>query len=101
MNDEEAPSATNIVENPIMKANVLPMAFDRRGADLSSARESPVTNERYAGTSGKTQGERNERTPAKKDRVKETSFIARTPRCRLLFSQQRGAGPQESSQDFP
>src|SRR5262247_2018266 len=63
----EAPRLTNTAVNPAMKASECSRIRERSDADTSDASRStdmPVTNERYDGKSGSTQGDRNEKSPA-------------------------------------
>src|SRR5215469_1746740 len=65
---EIAPSVTNTTLNPRM--NPTELTITRRincdWGDLSSSTPAPEINETYPGTSGKTQGDRNEMSPAMK-----------------------------------
>jgi hypothetical protein len=72
-----------IVENPTMNAIVFgivfAIVFDMPRECLSSSKDTPVINDTYAGTRGKTHGERNDITPPKNASVKDTSFILYVP----------------------
>jgi hypothetical protein len=71
-----APSRTKTTEKPTIKANDVMRVFRRTSsrfeAFCSSSTDTPDINEIYAGTSGRTQGERNESIPAKKAAKIET-----------------------------
>ena len=73
--DEEAPRVMKMVENPAIKAVVLKNILGLFFESLISSTDKPVTKEIYTGTKGRTQGERNDMTPAKKARVNVTSVI--------------------------
>src|SRR5260370_26063473 len=67
--ENDAPSATKIIEKPTMKARECRRIRPRVSAVTSSVRaltDIPVMNDRYDGKSGRTQGERNEKSPALK-----------------------------------
>src|SRR5918999_5220795 len=76
----DAPSETNTREKPMIKANEFNTTRQRtreRACALRiSSSETPETKERYEGISGRTQGERNEKTPAAKATKMFTSVIA-------------------------
>jgi hypothetical protein len=62
-----APSKTKITENPKIKAREAAMVFLRtslRSPCCRSSMDTPDINEIYAGTSGKTHGDKNESIPA-------------------------------------
>src|SRR5437868_9980019 len=68
--EADAPSAVNTTEKPSTK-NTEPRPARRRTSERSapfesSSSESPDMNETYPGTSGSTQGERKDATPAAK-----------------------------------
>jgi hypothetical protein len=69
--DEEAPREMNIAEKPKMKAREFVSVRNRirvlSPLPVRSSNEMPVINETYEGTSGSTQGERNDSTPARKE----------------------------------
>ena len=69
-----------IREKPAINANELVMVRKRirllSDPSFRSSKETPVIKVMYDGTRGSTQGERNESTPARKAREKDTSFTA-------------------------
>jgi len=77
--DAEAPSATKTSEKPATKstAGTMTLAVDRFSPE-SSAVVRPVMNERYAGISGSTHGERNDTRPATKAATKPTDPLTGT-----------------------
>src|SRR5690349_14091499 len=65
---EIAPSETKTMLNPMMKAIELSITFLSKPefCSCNCSTPAPEISDTYPGTSGKTQGERNEITPAKK-----------------------------------
>ena len=63
-----APSVINTMLKPMMKAAELSISLRRRwpSLDFSSSMPAPEISETYPGTSGSTQGERKEISPATK-----------------------------------
>lgn len=83
MTEDDPPSMINIDENPRMKATEFVMVRNRilfRSVLLvRSSNDIPVMKEMYDGTRGRTHGERNESTPARKASGKETSLMEYYP----------------------
>src|SRR4029434_878953 len=66
---KDAPRLTKTAVKPAMKASECRRIRERSDTETSEVSRStdiPVTNERYEGKSGSTQGERNEKSPAEK-----------------------------------
>jgi hypothetical protein len=76
----EAPSMTKTIEKPRTKNNELNKVFKKNLFELwdslSSSKDKPEMKEIYPGTRGKTQGERKERIPNKKEVNKPTFSIS-------------------------
>jgi len=72
-----APKRINIKENPRIKnRELIIMVFLFCFFPFSiSSKDIPETKEIYPGTKGKTQGETNEKRPATKAAIKETSLV--------------------------
>jgi hypothetical protein len=69
MAEDDAPSEIKIKENPKIKARELMMVsflILPLSPVLISSKEAPVIYDTYDGISGRTQGERKERKPARK-----------------------------------
>src|SRR5574341_2253413 len=68
INEADAPNRINTVENPATNSSdivsVVHFTRYRSTPRVNSSKDSPVTNDTYAGTNGSTQGETNERNPA-------------------------------------
>lgn len=75
MKEEEAPSVINMVEKPAIKASVLKKVLKLKLECLRSSIDNPEIKDMYAGTNGKTQGERKDMKPAMNASVKVTSVI--------------------------
>jgi len=93
--EAEAPSAINTVAKPSTKAK--DSATTRQSGRqpralssfVSSSRLMPARKQRYGGTSGKTQGERNDSSPAPSAPIKEmeetTDFPALVDTCEFVY----------------
>lgn len=75
MNEDEAPSVTKMVENPAIKDSVLKKVRREKLECLISSIDNPEMKDMYAGTNGKTQGDRKDMKPAINDSEKVTSVI--------------------------
>jgi hypothetical protein len=65
------PNKTKMVEKPSMNRRVVlktleELTLERLRSPLSSATSTPVTTDKYAGTNGRTQGDRKDITPPPK-----------------------------------
>src|SRR3990170_1315276 len=87
----EAPNRMNTVETPAMNSRafwrVLHLTRKRSSPRVSSSSDRPVTYETYAGTSGNTHGETNERNPAENAMASEGAAPSMPP---LLRAPRRG-----------
>src|SRR3990167_3594500 len=93
----EAPNRMNTVENPAMNSRafwrVLHLTRKRSSPRVSSSSDRPVTYETYAGTSGNTHGETNERKPAENAMASEGAVPSMPP---LLRAPRRGRRGQRA-----
>src|ERR1700722_17875152 len=72
----DAPKEINTAENPATKASEDPKSPERGNSPLRScSMPIPDNIEMYPGTSGKTQGDKNETRPARNAPASETSLI--------------------------
>ena len=73
--DADAPSSMKINENPHTKRRVAVNTLalmDSPRSSVRSSMEQPQINEKYDGISGSTQGEKKDKSPARKAAGKET-----------------------------
>jgi len=79
----DAPSKTKTIEKPRTKnielSKVLTKNLFELSLSLNSSNDKPEMKEIYPGTSGRTQGERKERIPNKKEVNKPTLSILQSP----------------------
>src|SRR6266700_2325113 len=86
---EIAPSVTNTMLNPAIKANEFSITFRRTDASctFNSSTPTPEISDTYPGTSGNTQGERKDTRPAKKAAIGRGKFdIQRYCTCRWAIA---------------